>query len=151
MNVLTVLKNDHDTIRHQFEKFDRLHRTEFDRKWQLFDDIRLELTVHSKGEEEIFYPAMKAFNGEGRRLVMRAVKEHRDNDDLLTQIARLDPVDPKFADRVAALMEDVENHFAVEEEEMFQFAKENCPEEELEQLGVEFEKRKMALERQLAA
>jgi hemerythrin superfamily protein len=151
VNVLTVLKSDHDTIRGLFEEFDRADRTQFDRKWKLFDEIRLELTVHSKVEEEIFYPAMKALNAEGRRSVMRAVKEQRDNDDLLMQIARLDPVEPKFDDRVAALMEDVEHHFAVEEREMFRFAKENCPEIELEQLGVESEKRKAALQRQLAA
>jgi hemerythrin superfamily protein len=151
VNVLTVLKSDHDTIRDLFEKFDRAERTQFDRKWKLFDDIRLELTIHSKVKEEVFYPAMKAVNSEGRRMVMRALKEHRDNDDLLMQIVSFDPVDPKFDDRVAALMEDVEHHFAVEEGEMFQFAKENCPEAELEQLGVEVEKRKSALQRQLAA
>jgi hemerythrin superfamily protein len=151
MNVLSLLKKDHDTVKALFAKFDRTGRTDYDRKWELFDDIRRELMVHSKAEEEIFYPALKALNGDGRKLVTRAVKEHRDVDELILQIARLDPVDEKFDDRVAALMEDVDHHIEEEEGQIFQFAKENCPEQELEEMGVEVEKRKSAIERQLAA
>ena len=113
MNVLTVLKSDHDMIRELFEQFDHADRTQYDRKAKLSDDIRLELTVHSKVEEEVFYPVIKALNDDGRRMVMQAVKEHRDNDDLLIQIARLDAVDPKFEDRVAALIEDVDRRLGI--------------------------------------
>ena len=55
--------------------------------------MRHELQIHSQAEEEIFYPALKAINGEGRRLVQEALKEHKDVDQLMTQVSRLMPSD----------------------------------------------------------
>ncbi len=69
MNVLSLLKKDHDTVKSLFSKFERAGKSAYDKKSELFEQIRLELIVHSRAEEEIFYPAVKAHNGEGRKLV----------------------------------------------------------------------------------
>ena len=151
MDVLKILKNDHDSVKALFAKFEKAGPGAEDRKWELFEQIRRELTIHSKAEEEIFYPAIKVFNGEGRRLITEAVREHREMDQGLTRIGRLNVIDARFDDRLAALMEDVEHHITQEEGQIFQFAQENCPVHQLEELGAEIEKRKTALERQLAA
>jgi hemerythrin superfamily protein len=151
MDVLSLLKRDHDDIRNLFEKFDKAGSGLHQKRWELFEHMRLELQIHSKAEEEIFYPALKALNEEGRKLVSEAVKEHKEIDDLILQIGRIRPADEKFADKVEALMEDVEHHVEEEEGQIFQFAKENCPPEQLRELAVEIEKRKMALQRQWAA
>src|SRR5262249_10196255 len=105
----------------------------------------------TKAEEEIFYPAIKAFDGEGRKLVTKALQEHKEVDDLLLQISRMNSGDPKFDDKVLALIEDTDYHIVEEEGKIFQFAKENCPPEQLDEMAVEVEKRKRVLERQLAA
>jgi len=151
MNVLSLLKKDHEAVKDLFAKFERIGSRNSDRKWALLDDIRREVMVHAKVEEEIFYPAVKAFNGEGRKLINAALKQHKEIDDLLLQIARMNPADKKFDERFAALMDDVDNHIEEEEGQIFQFAKENCPESQLDEMGVEVEKRKSAIERQLAA
>src|SRR5215471_16371127 len=89
MDVLNLLKQDHDSIKDLFSQFESSPRSAHDKKAALFEQIRLEITIHSKAEEEIFYPALKAFDGEGRALVTKALQEHRDVEQLLTQISRI--------------------------------------------------------------
>jgi hemerythrin superfamily protein len=117
----------------------------------LLAQIRRELQIHSRVEEQIFYPALKALNGEGRRLASQALEEHRDIDALLTQIARLKLTDTNFEDRFEALVENVDHHIEEEEGEIFQFAEENCSQEQLEELGAQIDHRRRILDQQLAA
>jgi len=151
MDVLSVLKQDHETVKGLFARFESAPKAAHDKKAAIFEQLRMELTVHSKAEQEIFYPALKAFDGDGRKLAMEAVQEHKQIEDLLTQISRISPSDERFDDKVLALIEDADHHIVEEEGKMFQFAKENLPTERLEELGDEIEDRKRALERQLAA
>ena len=150
MNALKLLKKDHSIMRGLFGKFDRSGKSSHEKKAELFAEIRREWQIQSKAEEEIFYPALKALNGEGRRLVAEALKEHKDIDVLLTQISRLKPADRHFDEKMETLIENVDQH--VEEEgEIFRFAEENCSEEWLEELGRQVEQRKNILDRQMAA
>jgi hemerythrin superfamily protein len=152
MNVLKVIKKDHSAITSLFSKFEKTGRSSHDRRLELFEQIRRELQIHSRVEEEIFYPFLKALNGNsGRNLISEAVQEHKEIAELLTQISRLQPTDKNFDEKVETLFENVENHIQEEEGEIFQFAKENCSEEQLEELGREVEERKTTLDKQLAA
>jgi hemerythrin superfamily protein len=151
MNVLKILKKDHSAVQNLFGKFDRTGKSAHDKKNELFVRIRRELQVHSRAEEEIFYPALKALNGEGRRLISEAIKEHKDVDELLTQISRLKPTDKNFDEKMETLIENVDHHVEEEEGEIFRFAEENCSEEQLEELGGLIEERKRALDQQMAA
>jgi hemerythrin superfamily protein len=151
MSVLEVLKKDHSTVKRLFDEFESAGKTAFEKKAELFDKLRQEIFLHSKAEEEIFYPALKVLSDEGRELVSHAVKDHHDVDESLTQISRINTRDERFDERVFSLREDVEHHIDVEEGEIFQFATKNCPEEQLEEMAVEIQNRKKALERQWAA
>src|SRR5262249_39212868 len=120
-------------------------------KTEIFEKIRHELKIHSRAEEEIFYPALKALNGDGRRLVSEALKEHRDVDELLTQISRLKAGDKNFDDKMETLIESVDHDVQEEEGEIFRFAEENCSEDQLVELGQQIEDRKKTLDQQMAA
>src|SRR5262245_44644510 len=91
MQAIKVLRKDHSTVRSLFDKLERTARSAHEKKNDLFEQIRRELQLHMRAEEEIFYPALKAFNEEGWRMVAEALKDHRDIDQLLTQISRLNP------------------------------------------------------------
>ena len=151
MNVLELLKEDHSNVKSLFEKFDRTDKSSQEKKTELFEKMRRELKLHSRAEEEIFYPALKALNGEGRRLVSEALKEHRDVDELLTQISRLKPCGKNFDDKMETLIENVDHHVQEEEGEIFRFAEGNCSEDQLEELGQQIEDRKKTLGQQMAA
>src|SRR5438270_3641378 len=115
MNVLKLLKKDHSTVQSLFGKFDRTGKSAHDKKVELFAQIRREVQLHSRAEEEIFYPALKALDGKGRSLVSEALKEHKGVDELLTQISRLKPADKNFDEKMETLIETLDHH--IEEEE----------------------------------
>jgi len=151
MHALKLLKKEHAAVQTLFGKFERAGQAAHEKKNDLFLQIRRELQLHSKAEEEIFYPALKAFNGKGRNLVSEALKQHKDVDDLLHQISRLKPTDRNYDDKMETLFETVEHHVEEEEGEFFRFAEENCSTEQLEELGDQLEQRKRALDQQMAA
>jgi len=150
MNVIPLLKKDHDRVKALFEQFKKAGKLSYLRKAEIFEEVRRELLLHSQAEEEIFYPAMNAING-GRALIGEELKEHKELNELLTQISRLKPEDARFVDRFETLIIRVDHHVHEEEGQIFQFAEENCPPEQLQTLGFEVEKRKRARERQMAA
>jgi hemerythrin superfamily protein len=152
MNVLNILKKDHSTVRSLFNKYSRAGKSSHEKKLEIFEQIRRELQIHARAEQEIFYPAIKAMNGtESRKLVTEALKEHAEADELLTKISRLKPTDKSFDESVEMLLEYVDHHVEHEEGEIFQFAAENYSEEELNDIGKQIEERKKVLGRQLAA
>jgi len=151
MDALTLLKKDHSTVKSLFSKFDHTNKTAYDKRDEIFGQVRRKLQLHSRAEEEIFYPAIKALNGEGRRLVSEALKEHKEVDQLLTQISRLKATAKNFDEKFETLIENVELHIEEEEGEIFQFAEENCSSEELQDIGRQIEDRKRALDQQMAA
>jgi hemerythrin superfamily protein len=151
MNALNLLKKDHDSVRTLFSRFERTSKTDLERRNDFLAQIRREIQIHSRAEEEIFYPALKALNGEGRQLVSQALDDHKDISDLLTQISRLKLTAKNFDDRFEALFEIVDQHIEEEEGEIFRFAEENCSEQQLEDLGRQIQERKRILDRQLAA
>ena len=151
MNVLKLLKKDHSEVESLFTKFDRLARTAHDKRGELVTRVRRRLQVHSQAEQEILYPALKALNGEGRRLVSQATKEHREIEELLAQVSRLKPSDRNFDEKFETLIENVDHHLQEEEGEIFQFAEKNCSEQQLEDLGRKVEERKRILDQEMAA
>jgi len=151
MNALNLLKKDHASVRTLFGRFERTGKTDLEKRNDLLAQIRREIQIHLRAEEEIFYPALKALNGEGRQLVSQALNDHKDINDLLTQISRLKLTAKNFDDRFEALVESVDHHVEEEEGEIFRFAEENCSEQELEDLGRQIQERKQFLDRQLAA
>ena len=151
MHALKLLKKDHSTVQSLINRFERVAKSAYEKKNELFAEIRRELQLHAKAEEEIFYPAVKAFNGIGRILISEALKEHRDIDQLLTQISRLKPTDKNYDEKIETLIENVEHHVEEEEGQIFRFAEENCTQEQLEDLGRQIEDRKKILDQQMAA
>src|SRR3712207_7709544 len=73
MDAVKLLKDDHEKVKGLFRQFEKA-RGEAKKK-QLADEIMMELEVHSKIEEEIFYPAVREKVGEDE-LVAEAVEEH---------------------------------------------------------------------------
>jgi len=151
MNALSLLKRDHSVVQSLVGKFDRTAKGAREKRLDLFTQIRRELQLHLRAEEEIFYSALKALNGEGRRIASEALKENREIGQLLIQISRLKPSDPNFDEKMEVLIENVDHHIAEAEGEIFQFAAENCSEKELQELGRQLEARKRNLDQQLAA
>jgi iron-sulfur cluster repair protein YtfE (RIC family) len=142
MNALDLLKKDHDVVKELFGRFDSAQNGQ---RQQILDQIIRELEVHSRVEQDIFYPAVRAHaDKSGKNLVKEAMDEHQEVDGVIAELRELSPDDAEFEDKIEELMEDVENHIDMEETQMFPKAQALGP--ELETLGREIEQEKQTLE-----
>lgn len=141
MDATDLLRKDHDGVRGLFQAFENAGAREHSRR-ELLEQIREAIDVHSRIEEELFYPAVRACGEEGADLVDEATEEHDAVGELLEEIAALDPSERKFERRVRKLRRKVEHHATEEESEMFPFAREHLGGAKLEELGARVEARR---------
>lgn len=140
MNALDILKKDHDKVKELFSEYDTLSG-DGARKNEIAQTVLRELELHSRVEEDIFYPALRARSGkDGKELVKHSYSEHHEIDDLVAELKDTDMSDPDFEDRFQELMEDVEEH--IEEEETEMFPKAQILGKELETLGQQIQEEK---------
>ncbi|MFN7144387.1 MAG: hemerythrin domain-containing protein [Myxococcota bacterium] len=148
MKATMLLKRDHQTVSSLFRDFERLRDDDHKARRELFLRIKNELDIHTRIEEEIFYPELFKVS-EIEDLIREARTEHDLVKDLCNEIARLQPDDPDYIAKVAVLRENVEHHVEEEEGEMFPLAKKHLSGERLEKIAQQLEDRKEELARKL--
>lgn len=141
MDAVKLLKDDHEKVKGLFRQFEKARSQ--DKKKQLADEIMMELEVHARIEEEIFYPAVREKVGEDE-MVAEAVEEHHVVHVLMGEIKELEPSDERFEAKMTVLIENVEHHIEEEESEMLPDAKKKLG-KDVEALGDQMEQRKQQL------
>lgn len=151
-DALALLKADHDRVARLLRAFDALDGKDDDdideRKAELIDDICAELTIHALIEEEIFYPALRAA-GADDALLDEAEGEHDGMRELVNQLEVMYPGDDRFAATVVVLAEELGQHIAKEEGELFKAARRAGI--DLGSLGLRLAARRHALEVDMTA
>src|SRR5262245_39962312 len=146
MKVTVVLRNDHEGLKTMFDQFKKPSSARANGKKELFDEIRRELLIHSRMEQEIFYPALSGTSSaRAAELVENAEHDHRAMEKLLQELNVMSGSDKNFETKMTLLMDMVVRHIDMEEEEMFDEARKNLPEFRLEELGLEIEDRRKIL------
>ena len=151
MNAIELLKQDHQEALAVLDELEiaeeELEETDLAQGQQAFTRLHGMLKVHTRLEEEIFYPALEQFS-ETRDLVREAYREHEHVDELLTQLGGLDPVDEEFQELLLELRDSLDQHIEEEEGELFPKAEEFCGPERLNELGQQIEQLKAQSGRQ---
>ncbi len=148
-NAIDLLKADHDTVRSLLEKLSATSERGVKKRQELLAKIAEELKIHTKLEEEIFYPAFKeADSKEHDKMFYEAKEEHRAVERLvLPDLKKTDPSGVRFSGRIKVLKELIEHHAQEEEQEMFAKAKESMSSKQLQELGERMKKRKAQLKK----
>ena len=110
-DAVALLKADHRKVEDLFAQFEAAKGD--GRKQTIAEQICMELTVHAKIEEDIFYPACKGAVEED--LLKEAYVEHDGAKVLIAEIEAGGPGDEFYEAKVKVLSEMIEHH--VEEEE----------------------------------
>lgn len=143
-NIIAMLKTDHEKVRELFRQYKTardLHR----QKKNIAERVFSELEIHTRLEEEIFYPALQARADQGNMaLITESVREHKMAGNLIRELKALDPEDVQYEAKFALLTELIENHIEEEEGEMLLHAEEKLG-DVVERLGLEMERRKEEL------
>jgi hemerythrin superfamily protein len=150
MNVIELLKKDHDTVAELFKSFEAAKEAESEPdKEQIVGRICEALTAHAAVEEELFYPAVARQAGEDEKAedsVREANEEHALVKNLVAELEEMSASDEQYEAKVKVLKDVVEHHVEEEEGQLMPKAKKLLSSEQLEELGARVESRKAELE-----
>lgn len=121
---IEILKGDHKRVKELFQKFEKAEAEEM--QSQIAKQILLELKVHAKLEEEIFYPEVREMSGD-KEMMDEAAEEHHVVEFLVAELESMKPSDDRYKAKMMVLKEVVDHHVKEEEGEMFkEFDKEEA-------------------------
>jgi hemerythrin-like domain-containing protein len=135
----TMIKMDHTHVLSTFHSY-RIDLPA-DKKRTLVDTISSALEMHTKLEEEIFYPAMRRYDAD---LVDKSVPEHNEMRRLIARLREMQPDDQAFDSTVMELMRGVIRHVADEETILLPDA-ERALGDRLNDLGAQMTRRRFEL------
>ena len=141
-DAVALLKADHEKVAGLFAQYEKASGN--GAKEKIARQICLELSVHAKIEEEIFYPACDGKIEED--LLKEAYVEHDGAKLLIAEIMAGGPDDEYYDSKVTVLQEQIEHH--VKEEEMRMegmFAQARKAGLDMDRLGAELAARKADL------
>lgn len=116
-DVIEVLSGDHRLISELLGRLDAEDRPAEMRS--LFLRIAGELAAHEAAEHDVVFPAALAATPADRDEVLELMAGHHEVNSLLAEMLRLDPAGFGFLKRASALVVDLQEHFAAEEEVLF--------------------------------
>jgi iron-sulfur cluster repair protein YtfE (RIC family) len=148
MNAIEMLIREHEEVANMFDELENTNEDQIttagantpivQARIDLFRKLKNALTMHSREEEQVFYPALENFD-ETRDLITEAYREHGEVEQMLEEISALNPTDEQWLDKIIELRENVEHHVAEEEDELFPQVEELFNEQKLQQIGAEME------------
>lgn len=118
LNAIQLLKEDHDYVKKAFRAFEKMDHEDHQAMKALVSQVCEALKVHTRVEEELFYPAARKALGD-EDLMNEAEIEHDSAKTLIRRLERMQPDDPKYVATFTVLGEYVKHHVKEEESEMF--------------------------------
>ena len=129
-SALAILLDDHKKARELFQEYKAGSTAE--NKQTIADEIYNELQIHSRLEEDIFYPTMRVSPGEEEKLLIDTSLD--DHQKILAKIEELEEMAvandmDAYDHKIQKLQTIVEHHVEVEENELFPEAEDKLGEE----------------------
>jgi hypothetical protein len=139
-NAVQMIRRDHKRVAGLFKKFDRAKTSAA--KKRIVEQLAKQLDMHSRLEEEIFYPAVRRELGE-EDLVEEARKEHQEVKEIVQQLKQMDGEGDRFEATFSELVECIQHHVEEEEGELLPTVEESNM--DLTQYGEQMSERKEEL------
>lgn len=116
---------------------------------EYFGQIYKDLLTHAEAEEQVVYPAVRSFYGDSD--TQELYDEQVEMKRMLDEIKSTDPASTdEFKSKARKLMDVVGDHIRQEESTMFAAIRDNCSEEQQEQMATQFKDSKSQLQKKLA-
>ena len=144
---ITLLKQDHREVHAWFEEYEQLETDA--EKLELFNKIALALKVHTRIEEEIFYPEERGDVEED--ILDEAFVEHDGAKKLIAEIEAMQPGEQYYDAKVKVLGEYITHHVKEEEQPGGIFAQAKKGHEDLDEMGERLKIRKEELMAEMKA
>ncbi|MCX7596304.1 MAG: hemerythrin domain-containing protein [Fischerella sp.] len=141
-DILSLIEADH---RHFEQLFADAEKADNKKLYECFNQIFQALTLHARTEELVFYSAMQEYE-ETKKYVEKAEKEHEEAKVILEEIKELKPGELEFQTKINELKKAVQHHVKEEENQIFNAIRKCMNDEQLTNLGRNFQETKAKLE-----
>lgn len=143
-DAIQMLISDHRKVEQLFQQY-RQADGQGHQKTTVARQLLSELEAHSKIEEEIFYPAVRArADQQLQQAVSEGYEEHATVDNLVMELKAMDPSDSRFDAKMQELMRDVQHHVQEEETELLPDARQKLG-DQVTQLAPQMMERKQQI------
>lgn len=149
-DAIKLLKDDHKKVQGLFSEFEKADGRS---KKRLAKETILELEVHAKLEEEIFYPRFLE-TVKDEMIAAEAEEEHHVAETVMSELKQMlqsPGADVHFDAKYMVLAENVKHHIQEEEKEMLPKAEKKMSKEMLMELGEEMSRRKEQLMKEMSS
>lgn len=133
--VITLIKADHQKLEAVFKKLETAEPGDIK---SLLQQVAELLIPHSKAEEQVVYPAIKAAAPDEESDVDDGIEEHHHVEQTLQELLGSDPAAPGVDGLIAGMIGEVRHHVEEEEEDILPRFAEVASNQQLSELGDEF-------------
>jgi hypothetical protein len=150
MNAIQLLKKDHATAKQMFAQIEQAGA---ERRGQLWETLKPELTVHEEVEATALYGPLAQARPSDEELV--DWNEHHEEEvealeALIEEIGALDPADAAWLEKVRELRQTLEHHIEEEESDIWPSIEQAWDGAKLDQAGQQVETLKRQMLRRVA-
>ncbi|MFN0265207.1 hemerythrin domain-containing protein [Tepidamorphus sp. 3E244] len=136
------IKADHETHRRLLDGIADTQGDSEERR-KMWNEFYYDVKSHAAAEEETFYSKLME-DPKGQDDARHSVAEHKEMDDIMEELNKMDFSSPGWLTRFKTLKHDYEHHMEEEEEDIFAKGREVFSKEEAETFADRFETRKKA-------
>ena len=136
MNIYMYLKKDHKKVNQLMEEL--LQAESVEEKKGLFEEIKYELLLHAKTEQDSFYKELEDRKPTAER-IEEAKEEHKEIEKYLKKLSSLEIDTPEWIEQFGEFKHSVTHHVHEEEDLIFQKAKKILSDKRAEELAEEME------------
>lgn len=145
MGIRDIIRMDHAKVNTLFAQ---INGTDDPQKIQeYFGQMYKDLMVHSEAEEQVVYPAVRAYYNETQELY----DEQAELKQKLNQVKGISPSASNFKDQVKEVMNLVMEHVNQEENDMFPKIRDNFSDKQQQDMATQFKSAKSQLQDKMAA
>lgn len=139
-----LIRRDHKKVDGLFNKFEEAKKA--DAKKRICEQVIEELEIHTKLEEEIFYPAVRKHLGE-EEMLEEAKQEHQRAKEIMRELKKMNAEDDQLEGKFSELVDVVTHHVEEEQGEMLPKVEES--DMDLEDIGEQMAERRKELMEQM--
>lgn len=142
--IYDMLHQDHEKVKRALNNIIESGDGAQTTREKLFSEIKHDLELHTKFEEEVFYPQFRKAkaDGEAEEEVEDALEEHGEAKKMLEKLAAMDKTSDTFIETLKDLKDALEHHISDEEDEMFPQAREALDDDEAQEMGGRYQQMK---------
>jgi len=139
MDIYNYLKKDHKLVSTLMDTL--LETKNIEERHELFEQIKHELLLHAKTEQDTFYKALESKKPTGEN-IEEAEDEHKEIEKYLKKLSKLEFNSPEWLEQFGEFKHSVTHHVHEEEDIIFDKAKKVLSDKNANELALEMEKLK---------